>query len=443
MRKWRCSESTRIAGVLGGVLLFSLYLGCSRPLSQKPVTVTFLDLEWDIHDRLPGLAKDLQDFTRETGIQVRRLPGPDGSLNQLALWRQLLQKDGATPDVCNIDVVWSGILDPYLMNLKPYLAAEASAQDPDVVANYTVGDRLVAVPHHAYIGVLFYRSELLRRYGYRDPPKTWDELETMATRIQAGERAKGLKEFWGYAWEGAPDEDLTCSALEWQASEGGGHIIESDKTISVNNPHAIRAWLRAKRWAGSISPRGIAAFSKWDAENAWAAGNAAFLRSWASEYSLVNVHTPPAHATQFGVTSLPGNHDVRLGTLGGNGLAVPRRSAHPREAIEMIRFLRRRETERRSAPEHSGIPKELELYQLPRILKPFPQLASLQGQGGGVLARPSVVAGLNYETVSRAFIQHVHSVLTGEKAPDVAATALEKELITITGFRTGPPPKRN
>jgi hypothetical protein len=41
--------------------------------------------------------------------------------------------------------------------------------------------------------------------------------------------------------------------------------------------------------------------------------------------------------------------------------------------------------------------------------------------------------------VTRAYISAVHSVLTGEKgAPEVAA-ALEKELVAITGFRTGPP----
>ncbi|MFL6451378.1 MAG: extracellular solute-binding protein [Bryobacteraceae bacterium] len=249
---WTLSKAVCISGAL----LFAFTLACSRETSRKPVTVTFLDLEWDIHDRLPGLAQDLQEFTRETGIQVKRLPGPDGSLNQLALWRQLLQEGGANPDVCNIDVVWSGILGPYLMNLKPDFATEVVSQDPVVVASYTVADRLVAVPHHAYVGALFYRSDLLHRYGYREPPKTWDDLETIAGRIQAGERARGQKNFWGYVWEGAPDEDLTCSGLEWQMSEGGGRIIEDDKTISINNPIAIQSWIRAKRWAGSISPRG-------------------------------------------------------------------------------------------------------------------------------------------------------------------------------------------
>ena len=432
----------KIAGLLG-ILLLSLGLDCSGQSSHEPVTVTFLDIEWDTPDQLPGLAQDLQDFTRETGIQVKRLPGPAGSLNQLGLWRQLLQKGAGTPDVYGIDVIWPGILSDYFMDLKPYFATELSSQYPVLVASYTVGDKLVAMPRHAYVGVLLYRPNLLRRYGYRDPPKTWDELQAMASRIQAGERAKGEKDFWGYVWQGGVNEDLTCSGLEWQVSEGGGRIIEDDRTISVNNPQAIRAWQRAARWVGSISPLGVVAYGKWDAENVWTSGKAAFLRWWVSDYSLNATHTPPANATKFGVTSLPGGEAGRADTLGGSGLAVSRTSAHPREAIELIRFLQRRDVQLRRAREHSEVPKELELYELPAILEPYPQLAKLRQHGGGVVTRPSIVAGQKYEDVSRAYIRAVHSVLTRQQRAPEAAAALEKELISITGFRKGPPPKRD
>ena len=94
----------------------------------------------------------------------------------------------------------------------------------------------------------YYRSDLLAKYGYHIPPQTWSELEKMAFRIQEAERAAGDKTFWGFVWPGAADEYLTCLALEWQASEGGGMIIESNRTISVNNENAIRAWQRAAHW---------------------------------------------------------------------------------------------------------------------------------------------------------------------------------------------------
>jgi trehalose/maltose transport system substrate-binding protein len=426
---------------LFGIFLLCSALGCSRQPPREPVTVTFLDIEYDTPDQLPGLAQDLQAFTQETGIRVRRLPRPEGSLNQLAMWRELLQKGGATPDVYGIDVIWSGIFSQYFLDLKPDFAAELSSQHPVVAASYTLAGKLVAIPHHAYVGVLMYRPDLLRKYGFREPPKTWDELETMATRIQAGERAKGQKDFWGYVWQGGVSEDLTCAGLEWQISEGAGRIIEDDRTISINNPQTVRAWQRAKRWIGSISPPGVVAYEKWDAENAWRSGKAAFHRAWVSDYSLISVHTPPSNATAFGVTSLPGGSAGRADTLGGNGLAVSRTSAHPREAIDLIRFLRRRDTHLMRVNANSEPPKQQELYDLPDILEPYPRIARSKQNPGRVVARPSIVSGEKYEDVSRAYIRTLHSVLIGEEIPSVAAVALEKELIQITGFKPGLPSK--
>lgn len=434
--------------VCTSLLLFTLG-GCARS-SPQPVSLTFLDVEWDTSTLNPSLAHDLQDFTKQTGIQVKRLPRPDGSLNQLALWRALLKKGSPTPDVLGIDVIWSGILNQYLLDLKPYFANELSAQNPVVLRSYTVDDKLVAIPHHAYISLLYYRPNLLREYGYREPPKTWDELEIMAARIQAGERAKGSEDFWGYVWQGGINEDLTCTGLEWQISDGGGRIIEANKTISVNNPQVIRAWQRAARWVGTISPPGITAYGLWDAQNLWGSGKAAFLNGWQSDYSVLTggwPFPPPGspislgEVTQIGVTSVPGGPAGRADTLGGNGLAISRTSAHPREALELIRFLIRRDAQIVRANEHTLPPQGIELYELPQDLNPYPQLADSSHDGGRLVARPSIVAGDKYEEVSRAYIAALHSVLTREKTASAAAASLEQELVQITGFRLGPPSK--
>ena len=421
------------------ILLLCSSVSCSRRASPEPVTLTYLDVEWEAPDELSGIWRDLQDFTRQTGIHVKRLPAPDGSLNQLALWKELLQKGSVTPDVYSIDVVWSGILSPYLIDLKPYFANDLASVPPVVVSSYTVAEKLVAVPHHAYVGLLFYRTDLLQRYGYREPPKTWDELEAMASRIQAGERARGVKDFWGYVWQGAATEDLTCNGLEWQMGNSGGRIIEDDQTISVNNPQTIGTWQRAARWVGTISPPDMTAYAKWDAGNVWAAGKAAFIRGWASDYSMVSFHKPPAGATSYGVTSVPGGRDGRADVLGGNGLAVSRFSAHPKEAVQLIRFLRQRDVQMLRGTEHSAPPKEFQLYELPAVLQLYPQLPNTRQNGGRVVARPSIVAGQKYEEVTRAYIGALHSVLTGERTAPAAAAELEKELMEITGFKRRPP----
>ena len=425
--------------VILAILLLSLCSGCSKKSAPAPVTVTFLDVEWEASENLPELGEDLQAFTRETGIQVKRLPAPDSSLKQLALWKQILQKGESTPDVYGIDVIWAGMLDQYFIDLKPDFAADLATEDPTVAAAYTVGSKLVAMPRHAYVGLLFYRPDLLEEYGFRDPPRTWDELEKMAATVQKGERRKGHKDFWGYAWPAGIDEDLTCAGLEWQVDDGAGRIIEDDKTISVNNPQTVLVWQRAKRWLGSISPPGQVAYAKWDAHNLWEQGKTVFARGWETDYSLIA--SPPKLKTgaRFGVTSLPGGRAARADTLGGNGLAVSRLSQHPREAIELIRFLRSRDVLHIGATGHSPLPKEMQLFALPSIFHLYPQFPKVRENGGLVVARPSISAGTKYESVSRAYIAAARSVLLGEKPAPVAAAALEKELVEITGFTPGPP----
>jgi len=331
------------------------------------------------------------------------------------------------------------MLGDYFMDLRPYFATELSLQFPALAASYTVDNKLVAMAYRPDIGLLYYRTDLLRQYGYREPPRTWDELERMAARIQAGERAKGKKQFWGFVWQGAADEVLTCDALEWQAAEGGGRIIEEDQAISVNNPEAIRAWQRAARWVGSISPPGVVGYREWDSLNVWVAGDAAFMRNWPSAYADSQAAGSPVR-NKFDVALLPGGKAGRLGTLGGWGLAISRFSAHPREALELVRYLTRRDVQVKRSRVLSQPPTLPELYNLPEVLELNPRFGLLsQAFRTGIVLRPSNVTGKKYQEVTDAYIEAVHSVLTGEKSAPKAAAALQNELVHITGFKTGRP----
>jgi trehalose/maltose transport system substrate-binding protein len=425
------------------VLLSCFVAGCRKP-APAPVTLTFLGAWWLQPDELPGAESEFKEFTRETRIAIKNPPVPEtlfSSLDppaQLNLLRRVLKEGGPSPDVLGIDVVWPATLADDLIDLGPDFATELSSQDPQLVASYTVRGKVVAVPYHTHVGVLAYRTDLLRQYGFSHPPETWDELERIAARIQAGERAKGKKDFWGYVWQGSATEGLTCNALEWQIAEGGGHIIEDDGTISVNNPATIRAWQRAAHWIGWISPPGVVAYRETDSLNVWDSGNAAFVRSWVWPYRLSHPHESPVR-DRTGYTSMPGGRGGRVGTLGGYGLAIPRSSAHPREAVALIRFLIDRELESKAEPAHHELATEPELYQLPQVLNAYAPAPQLSQHGGQLASRPSNITGRDYEAVTEAYTGAVHSVLTGKSSAPAAAAALEKQLVAITGFKTRPP----
>ena len=425
------------------IVLFSCTVsGCRKP-DPAPVTVTFLGAWWLQPDELPRAQREFQEFTRETGIAIQHSPVPEtlfSSLDppaQLDLLRRVLQEGGPSPDVLGIDVVWPAILADHLIDLRADFAAELSSQDPQLVSSYTVHGKVVAVPYHTQVAVLAFRTDLLRQYGYSHPPETWDELESMAARIQAGERATGRRDFWGYVWEGAATEGLTCNALEWQVAEGGGRIIEDDATITINNPAAIRAWQRAARWIGRISPPGVVAYRETDSLNVWDSGNAAFRRSWQWGYRLTHPHESPVR-DRTGYTSIPGGSGGRVGTLGGYGLAVPRSSAHPREAIALIRSLIAGELRSRADPSHPEPALDSRLYDLPQTLQAYATSHQLSHQTSRLVSRPSNVTGRAYKDVTQAYFQAVHSVLTGDSSAPSAATSLERQLVAMTGFKTGP-----
>lgn len=437
----RLRGMVRALGAPGILLLALTFCGCQKA-AQEPVTLTFLDPEWshDLEVRRPLSAEALQEFTRETGIMVKHIPGPETAPDQLALTEELLKKGAVTPDVYGVDVIWPGILSDYLIDLKPYFSSELAAQDPVVLANFTVRDRLVAMPFHANIGIFYYRTDLLEKYGYREPPRTWDEMEKMAVKIQAGERARGDKDFWGFVWPGADSEGLTCLGVEWQVDEDGGQIIESDGKISVNNANAMRAWERAARWVGTISPPSVTLYQEWDASNAfWITGRAAFFRGWMSDFFLTHPLAVP-YRDKSGMTSVPGGGVARVATLGGFGLGVSRTSAHREEAVKLVRFLTERGARLNAEYAHTEPPPRPETFELPTLLKAYASARKPgEGRGGGVVARPSNITGVKYREVSEAYARAVHAVLLGKTKAPQAAAGLEKELVRITGFATSRP----
>lgn len=406
------------------------------PPQSTPVTITLLDPGWLDKEFIEWRKHEEENFTRETGILVKDLPAPETANDQLALWRKLLQNPSEAPDVFAIDVIWPPMTADYSLPLNSYRSD--TAQDfSSLVANDTVNGQLVAMPYHADAGLLFYRTDLLRAYGYPAPPATWNELEKMATRIQQGERSKGNQDFWGFVWQGSPSEALTCNALEWQASEGGGQIIEPDGTISVNNPNAIRSWERAARWIGSISPPSVIAYREWDTLNIWRSGNAAFMRNWPTSY-LTSQSKESAVRGKIAATLLPRGRDRRTGTLGGASLSVFRGTPHPKEAVALVRYLVRRNVELNRVIASSQPPVFPELFEDPSALKAVPHLAELKKLfHEGLVERPSTVAGPKYTQVSEAYFTAVHSVLTKKKKASEAAAQLEEDLVRLTGFHSG------
>jgi trehalose/maltose transport system substrate-binding protein len=336
-------------------------------------------------------------------------------------------------------VIWPGILAENLLDLNTFVPAqEIAAHFPELIANNTVNGKLVALPCLVDVGLLFYRTDLLRHYGYRSAPQTWQELETMAARIQSGERARGQKDFWGFVWEGASSEAVTCNALEWQVSEGAGPIVEN-KMVTVNNPETGRALEMAARWVGTISPPGVVTYKEWDAYNIWQAGQAAFMRNWATSH-FGELIQGSITKDQFDIASLPRGRARIATTVGGRAYAVSRHSLYPREAAMLVRFLCRPDTQLNRIRKIGGSPTIPELYNDPGMLATNPYFSTvLRTYRNDKVWRPSEETGKRYPDLSRAYYTTVHEILAGKKNVASALSELQAELIEITGLNASAP----
>lgn len=421
---------------------FLLFVSCDRTASNNAATssvITFIGWGPATQRELSMDPSVFDQFSRDTGIRVDFIPGPESMTERLELYRRYLAAKSSTPDVYYIDVVWPAVLADQMVDLNQFLAKESADQLETELRNDTVKGRLIGMPFDTELGVLYYRADLLLKYGYRNPPATWDELETMAARIQAGERAGGNKDFWGYVWEGAAYEGLTCNALEWQVSYGGGNMIEADGSITVNNPRTIEAMNRARRWVGTISPPSVIAFKEQDARNIFHVGNAAFERDWLwrqfSEESLV-----PNPNARIEIALLPGGPAGRASTLGGQSLAISKYSHHPQEAAALVRYLTSHDEQLTLWKKHAMLPTRREFYSSPEYLQDRPGIARLWRELASVtVTRPATVSGQHYDEVSRAYFSTVHSILAGQDSGK-AISELETKLERITGGKPGLPP---
>jgi trehalose/maltose transport system substrate-binding protein len=370
-----------------------------------------------------------QAWAEQTGHEVDIVSTPNDATERLALYQQILAAGSGDIDVYQIDVIWPGILAGQFVDLYDYIDKDVvEAHFPAIVENNTIDGRLIGMPWFTDAGVLYYRSDLLEQHGY-GPPETWQELTEIAAAIQEAERAAGNDRMWGFVFQARAYEGLTCDALEWIDSFGGGRIVEPDGTISVNNERAVEAIDLAATWIGTIAPEGVLNYAEEESRGVFQSGNAVFMRNWPYAWPLSQAEDSPIRG-KVGVTALPrgGPDGQHTGVLGGWQLAVSRHSANPGVAADLARHLTGHEEQKRRAIVGGYNPTIAALYEDGEVLEANPFFGELYDTFVNAVARPSGVAGQRYNQVSSEFYNAVHGVLSGNTTAEAALADLEGRL---------------
>ena len=376
------------------------------------------------------------EWASKTGNTVKHLSIPQSTSDILGLFRQMFAAKSTEVDVINVDVVWPGLLKDHLLDLTSYTKGAEKAHFPAIVANNTVGGKLLAMPWFTDAGVLYYRKDLLTKYGEK-APTTWAELTASAQKVMDGERKAGNADMQGFVFQAKAYEGLSCTGLEWVASFGGGSIIDRAGKTTINNPQAAKALDMAAGWIGTIAPQGVLNYAEEEARGVFQSGNAVFMRNWPYAWALGNGADSGVKG-KIGVITMPrgdGPDSSGAAALGGWQMAVSKYSKHPKEAADLVLYLTSEAVQKERAITLASNPTIPRLYQDKDILAANPFYGDLFETLKVAIPRPATVTGVKYNEVSAAFWNATHEVLSGKSTGTASVKKLEGK---IDAIRRGP-----
>ncbi|MFQ5829637.1 MAG: ABC transporter substrate-binding protein [Candidatus Methylomirabilia bacterium] len=372
---------------------------------------------------MPRLLREFE--ARHPGIIVKSESLPWSTDEQHQFY--VINLEGGSPgfDVMMLDVIWVPEFAEagWLLDLTPFISPdELATHFPAASEAAAYKGRTWGIPWIMNVGLLYYRADLLAKYGF-EPPQSYDELVAQVRRIQAGEQDPRLD---GFLWQGKQYEGLVVNVLEglWA---NGTQLLGEDGTVFPDPKRAEEAlaFLRMLIESG-ISPPWVTAADEELTRRPFGDGRAIFLRNW--PYALDLFEAPgSAVRGKVGIAPLPrhARGEKGAGATGGAHLGISRYTNHPEAALALVRFLTGEVAQKAMAAGVALNPTRMALYRDPELLSGHPRLPEIVSLA--VTARPRPITPY-YLMLSTTLQPEFSAVLVGVKRPEQAVAHARRRL---------------
>jgi multiple sugar transport system substrate-binding protein len=222
--------------------------------------------------------KRFGEFTALTGIKPVYNYVPYGQLRD-KIATEGVAGSSAFDIICYQDS-WGPGLAVYLQPIDDWLKRDNISMDRYPQA-YKLGSQIeaktVGLPVRGHPQMLFYRKDLLEQAGVQ-PPKSWDELVTVADAVQKASGIAGVAMYYGKG-NGGQNLFLWLNHL-WGA--GSDIFADNFRTTRFNEPSGIEATQRYVDYLlkHKVAAPGSVQFVEPDAVNSVAQGNSAMVMVW-------------------------------------------------------------------------------------------------------------------------------------------------------------------
>ena len=342
--------------------------------------------------------------------------------------QQMIQNAETKSDaytVLSLDVVWTSEFAAHQwIDKLPEQRFPLDKMLKPVVETAKYRDGLYAVPASSDGGMLYYRTDLLKKAGITQPPATWAELKADCAKVKKLPEAKGMS---CYAGQFQKYEGLTVNFAE-AVNSAGGVVTDANGKPDVDTAAAKKGldFLVDSVKDGTIPKEGITYLEE-DGRQAFQSGKLVFLRNWPYVYSLAGKSDIKG---KYAVAPLPGLNGPGSSSLGGHNLALSSFAKNKATALDFMKFFSSEENTATFLKDASLAPPYASLYDDKALVKQYPYLPVLKESILRAVPRPRVV---QYGDVTAAIQQEAYAALTGSKSSAQALKDLQEALQKSTG----------
>lgn len=364
--------------------------------------------------------KALDQYEAKTpGVKVTIETGGNTSEAQAQYLNTIMSAKDTSLDVLMLDVIrpaqfaaagWTS--DFSGKDMSSYLPTYAEAN--------TVDGKIVALPAFADAMFLYYRKDLLDKYGIQ-PPTTWDELKDAAKKVMEGEKNPDLQ---GLSFQGKAIEGAVCTFLLPYWSEGKS-LVENGKLNFDSNAATASLKLWKSFVDEGVAKKNISEVATDDTRKEFQAGKALFAVNWS--YAWNHFQGKESAVTgNVGVARLPAVKGGEQATcLGGWEFGVSAYSEHQDEAKKLVEYLSGEDVSKFMAINAALLPTYASLYKDVEVTKTIPWFADALPVVETAKARPVTP---RYNEVSETIRTTVNGVLAGVMTPEDGAKQMESRL---------------
>lgn len=349
------------------IIFLFISLSCSNSKDDKKVDKIIVKYarETDVTPALKNIIKTFNNIQHEIEVQVVEVMGDTNEKHDKYLTKFIMKSSDY--DIIDGDIIWIAEFAHagHILPLDKYIK-----RDKVDLTNYLDGSKKAVmykgqvwgIQRYIDAGVLYYRTDIVKK-----PPKTWNQLVTMAKKYKG---QKGTK--YGFVLQASKYEGLVCNVVEYIHSYGG-RIVDQNGKIVINSSGSFKGLTKFIQIIDSdFVPGDILKYKESESEKAFTSGQAVFLRNWPYVWSIARGDVPVKG--KVGIAPLPRGDSRSSACIGGWVVMLNKYSKNPDAAWEFLKFVSGPQGQKIRAVHGSLPPTYVPLYKDQEVLTANPFL---------------------------------------------------------------------